>query len=59
MHQIPAFIPLAVIVGIAAGWIRETTGSTVVLIVMHGVQNVVVVVVSLVVTGWDAALPLG
>ena len=58
MHQIPAFIPLAVIVGIAAGWIRETTGSTVVPIVMHAVQNVVVVVVSLVVTGWDATLPL-
>ena len=59
MHQIPVFIPLAVIVGVAAGWIREKTGSTVVPIVMHVVQNIVVVLVSLLVTGWDARLPLG
>ena len=59
MHQLPAFIPLAMIVGFAAGWVREKTGSTVVPIVMHVVQNVVFVVVSLVVTGWDATLPMG
>ena len=58
MHQILVFIPLAVIVGVAAGWIREKTGSTVVPIVIHAVQNVVVVLVSLLVTGWDATLPL-
>ena len=59
MHQLPAFIPLATVVGLAAGWIRERTGSSVVPIVMHAVQNVVVVLVSLVVTGWDATLPVG
>ena len=59
MHQIPAFIPLAVIVGLAAGWARERTGSTVVPIVVHAVQNVVVVLASLVATGWDATLPMG
>ena len=58
MHQIPVFIPLAVIVGVAAGWIRENTGSTLVPIAMHAVQNMVVVVVSLLVTGWDATFPL-
>ena len=57
MHQFPAFIPLAVIVGVAAGWIRETTGSTVVPMALHAVQNAVLVVVSLVVSGWDASLP--
>ena len=59
MHQLPAFIPLAMIVGFAAGWVRERTGSTVVPIAMHVVQNVVFVVVSLLVTGWDATLPMG
>lgn len=58
MHQLPAFIPLAIIVGFAAGWLREKTGSTVVPILMHVVQNVVFVVVSLLVTGWDATLPM-
>ncbi len=59
MHQMPAFIPLAILVGVAAGWIREKTGSTVVPILMHALQNVAVVLVSLLVTGWDATLPLG
>ncbi len=59
MHQLPAFIPLATIVGFAAGWIREKTGSTVVPIAMHVVQNVVFVVVSLLVTGWEATLHMG
>ena len=59
MHQIPVFIPLAVVVGVAAGWIREKTGSVVVPIVVHAVQNTAVVVVSLLVTRWEATLPLG
>ena len=59
MHQMPAFIPLGTIVGFAAGWLRENTGSTVVPIAMHIVQNLVFVVVSLLITGWDATLPMG
>lgn len=59
MHQLPAFVPVATIVGVAAGGLREKTGSTVVPIAMHVVQNVVFVVVSLLVTGWDATLPMG
>ena len=58
MHQLPVFIPLAMIVGFAAGWLREKTGSTVVPIAMHVLQNVVFVLVSLLVTGWDATLPM-
>ena len=58
MHQMPVFIPLAAVVGVAAGWLRERTGSTVVPIVMHALQNLVVVVVSLLATGWDATLPM-
>ena len=59
MHQLPTFILLAVIVGLVAGWLREKTGSTVVPIAMHVVQNVAVVLVSFVVTGWEATLPMG
>ena len=59
MHQIPVFIPLAVLVGVAAGWIREKTGSVLVPIAAHAAQNAAVVLVSLSVTGWNALLPLG
>ena len=59
MHQIPVFIPLAIIVGIGAGWIRERTGSVLVPVALHAVQNVLIVVVSLAATGWEATLPLG
>lgn len=59
MHQLPAFIPLATLVGVAAAWVREKTGSTVVPVAIHVAQNVVVVLVSLLVTGWDATLPMG
>lgn len=59
MHQLPAFIPLAILVGVAAGWIREKTGSSVVPLLMHALQNVTVTLFSLLLTGWDATLPVG
>ncbi|GIH97642.1 lysostaphin resistance A-like protein [Planobispora siamensis] len=58
IHQVPLFIPLAVAVGLAAGWIREHTGSTWVPIAVHIVQNITVVVLSLVLTGWQPAVSL-
>lgn len=58
MHQLPAFIALATMVGVAAGWIREKTGPTVVPLAMHVVQNVAFVVVSLLghAVGGDASM---
>jgi membrane protease YdiL (CAAX protease family) len=59
IHQVPAFLPLAVIVGLGAGWIREKTGSTWVPIAIHAIQNVTVVLASLAVTGWDTTFSMG
>lgn len=57
IHQVPAMLPLAAVVGVGAGIIRERTGSVTVPIILHAVQNVVVVVASYAVTGWQATLP--
>jgi len=59
VHQIPVFIPLAIVVGVAAGWVREKTGSVLPTIVMHAIQNVAVVVASFVATGWDPTWSMG
>lgn len=53
VHQSPSFLPLAVLVGLAAGWIREKTDSVVVPIAVHAIQSAVIVVLSLALTGWD------
>jgi len=59
MHQAPAFLPLAILVGFAAGWIRERTGTVAVPIMIHSVQSAAVVLVSLIMTGWDTPALLG
>jgi membrane protease YdiL (CAAX protease family) len=59
VHQSPTFLPLAITVGLAAGWLRERTGSTYVTIVGHSVQSSLVVLISLLVTGWDTPALLG
>ena len=53
MHQSPVFLPLAVLVGITAGWIREKTGSVVVPMAVHALQSGVIVALSLVLTSWN------
>jgi membrane protease YdiL (CAAX protease family) len=59
IHQAPLFLPLAITVGIAASWIREQTGSTWVTVIAHGVQSLIVVLASLIGTGWDTPPLLG
>ena len=59
IHQIPIMMPLAFIVGLAAGWVRETSGSVVPVIIAHGVQNAFLVALSWFVSGWTAPLPFG
>jgi membrane protease YdiL (CAAX protease family) len=58
IHQVPIVMPLAFVVGLAAGWARERTGSVVPVLVAHVIQNVVIVTASGVLTGWTAELPL-
>jgi membrane protease YdiL (CAAX protease family) len=59
IHQTPLFLPLAISVGIAAGWIRERTGSVWVTAIAHSVQSLIVVVASLIGTGWETPPLLG
>ena len=57
IHQSPTFLPLATVVGIAAGWIREHTGS--VLVTVAALQSAIIVLLSLLLTGWDTPALLG
>lgn len=59
IHQSPTFLPLAIVVGIAAGWIREHTGSVLVTVAAHALQSAIIVVLSLLLTGWDTPALLG
>lgn len=59
IHQSPTFLPLAIVVGIAAGWIREHTGSVLVTVAVHALQSAIIVVLSLLLTGWDTPPLLG
>lgn len=56
IHQAPAMMPLALLVGVAAGVIREWTGSVTVPIVLHAIQNVAIVALSYLATGWQATM---
>ena len=53
VHQSPLFLPLALLVGLAAGWIWEKTGTVVVPMAVHALQSGAIVVLSLVLTSWD------
>jgi membrane protease YdiL (CAAX protease family) len=59
IHGSPTFLPLAFVVGIAAGWLRERTGSVVVTMAAHSLQSLLVVALSLALTGWDTPALLG
>ena len=55
VHQSLLLLPLAMAVGIGAGWVRERTGSVVPCVVGHFVQNVLVLVVTYWLTGWTVS----
>jgi membrane protease YdiL (CAAX protease family) len=57
IHGFPAILPLAFALGIAFGWVRERSGSTVPTIVVHAVHNVLMLAASYLLTGWSARLP--
>lgn len=56
IHQMPAMLPLAALVGIAAGVIRERTGSATIPMLIHALQNITIVALSFLATGWDASI---
>ena len=57
IHAFPPILPLAFAIGIGFGWIRERSGSTVPLIIVHALHNALMVALSYALTGWTARLP--
>jgi membrane protease YdiL (CAAX protease family) len=57
IHGLPAVFPLVVALGIGLGWVRERSGSIVPGVIVHGLNNAVLVAVSDGSTGWTARLP--
>jgi len=57
IHGFPPILPLAFALGIAWGWTRERTGSTVPGVVAHVLHNAIVVAVSFATSSWTARLP--
>jgi membrane protease YdiL (CAAX protease family) len=58
--MIHGFLPLmllAFMLGVAAGIIRERSGSTIPTIVVHVVHNILMVAFSYATTGWSARFP--
>jgi len=57
IHSFPPILPLAFAIGIGFGWIRERSGSTVPLIIVHALHNALMIALSYALTGWTARLP--
>jgi len=57
IHGFPAILPLAFILGLGFGWVRERSGSTVPTVIVHAVHNVALIGWAYYATGWTARLP--
>jgi uncharacterized protein len=57
IHGFPAILPLAFIMGLGFGWVRERSGSTVPTVIVHAVHNAALIGWSYYATGWTARLP--
>lgn len=57
IHGFPAILPLAFILGLGFGWVRERSGSTVPTVIVHAVHNAALIGWSYYATGWTARLP--
>ena len=51
MHVYPVVFPYAFLSGIATGYVRRTTGSTLNTVLMHGINNVVLLILGLHLSG--------
>jgi hypothetical protein len=52
IHMIPVALPLAFVLGLGAGWIRERTGSTTPFFIMHVLNNVALIAGVYLVAEW-------
>ena len=57
IHGFPAILPLAFIMGLGFGWVRERSGSTVPTVMVHAVHNAALIGWAYYATGWTARLP--
>ena len=57
IHGFPAILPLAFVMGLGFGWVRERSGSIVPTIVVHALHNVALIGWAYYVSGWTARLP--
>lgn len=57
IHMFPAVMPLAFLLGLGFGWIRERSGSTIPVIIVHGLHNAVLIGWAYLAGGWTARLP--
>ena len=57
IHGFPPILPLAFVIGIGFGWIRERSGSTVPTIIVHALHNALMIALSYALTDWTARLP--
>jgi membrane protease YdiL (CAAX protease family) len=57
IHGFPAILPLAFVMGLGFGWVRERSGSTVPTIIVHALHNAGLIVWAYFVAGWTARLP--
>lgn len=57
IHGFPAILPLAFVLGLGFGWVRERSGSTVPTIIVHAVHNAALIGWSYYATAWTARLP--
>jgi hypothetical protein len=57
IHGFPPIVPLAFVMGLGFGWVRERTGSTMPTIAVHAIHNAVLIAISYALTGWTARLP--
>lgn len=57
IHGVPAILPLAFVLGLGFGWVREYSGSTVPTIVVHALHNAGLIMWAYYAAGWAARLP--
>lgn len=55
IHMMPLLLPVTFLFGVAAGWVRERTGSTTPFFVMHIVNNLSMLTIACVLVAWNPA----
>jgi membrane protease YdiL (CAAX protease family) len=57
IHGFPAVLPLAFVLGLGFGWVRERSGSVLPTIVVHALHNGALITWAYIAAGWTTRLP--